>query len=737
MAASAFIRRFTSEPDEATLLAIEGVVVVDNKPTASVRGTGTGTVLCVGETEDGAFAVDAGAIECLGDGDRSAKFGDFGFTYSGQVSQHPCCRARSADSAATPENWNGSAFVQLRNGRFSRLFIARVDSSVGSVKFSRLASLTGATSPSWNLEPAQILVLSIDGAGNITVTWDAAAATILSADGSYPYAPSGGETIVFKIDGTTYTATFQASDTTHVAVVARLNEAAGSTRFAVSSLKTRITGVIRGTSGSVQIVSGTASALTATGFSAASAVAGTGDVADIDLVTDAETISRIEADSSGAASADRDASGRLRIFSLTPLTGTIEVDSSTTATAFGFDTETEATAATGVKGTIPAGTRIQASGSEQIFVTMQTLDVTAASAGPYEVKVRHATDDQTGTSEIAGDVDTVYAPIALGAFAVTNDLPITAALTDAQLDARYVAAIAKTKGISGPAREVNLAFSARQSNAVRAAMKQNAIDASAGGCFGRVAFIRPPLGTSRAVAKGSSQPGRSSYEGDRCVYCYPGVQKYIPEIAAVGASGGTGFTDDGVVNAGADMAVASLCSNLNPEEDVGQETSGIVDWILGLESGNADLADLTIDDYISFKANAIAAFRVNGTAVLQSSTTTVPFTTDPEAAKLNRRRFTDFYQDSVARFSGPFVKKLSTKTRRALLVSRFNSFASDLVKAERALEKLIDGSAKAGNTPESLARDVFVTVHKIRMVPTLGVIELRTEIGNDVVITEL
>jgi hypothetical protein len=269
-------------------------------------------------------------------------------------------------------------------------------------------------------------------------------------------------------------------------------------------------------------------------------------------------------------------------------------------------------------------------------------------------------------------------------------------------------------------------------------MKQNALDASAQGCFGRVAFIRPPLGTSRAVARGSSQPGVGAYRDTvgRCVYCYPGVQKLILEILAVGAAGGTGFTDTGIVNAGSDMMVATLCSNLNPEENVGQETSGVVDWVLGVESAFPDVADLLLEDYIAFKAAGIAAPRIDEGVTVQSAVTTVDPGALPALAPLNRRRFADFYQDSVARFSRPFVKKLGTKTRRALLVSAFNGFAQQLLTAERIEGKQIVGDVSAGNTPESLARNVFITIHRILMTPTLDVIVLKTEVGNDVVITE-
>lgn len=732
---SAFLRRYPAFPPTSELTKIEGVVVVDEAPPAQVIGVGTGTVLEVGEFEDGPFATPT---EVFGGSDIVTRFGGFGFTYDGVPSQNPCARTRYADSATLAEHWNGSAFVHLNGCKFSRLFVCRADTSVGSVTFERLASLSGSADSTFDLEPGQTLVLSVDGAGNVTVTWDAAAATILSADGTFPYAPAGGETLVFAIDGTSYTATFTAGDTTHTLMVARLNAAAGSTRFVESTLKTRINGIIRGTGGSVQIVSGTASALTALGFTAAAAVPGTGDVANIDLVTLAEVTARVQADAAGA-SADRDASGKLRIFSTTDDgTGSIEVDVTSTATGLGFTTETEATAALGTAGTIPAGTRVLAGSQE--YVTMQTLAVTAALHGPYTVKVRHALDDGTGTADIAGDLDALTAPVALGAFAVTNALPTSDALTEAQLDNAYLAAIATTRAISNPVRQVNLILSARQSNAVRGALKTNAIDASDNGCFGRLALLRPPLGsTTRALARGDTQPGVGGYRTDRVRYAFPGVQKRIAEIAQRGTAGGDGFTDDGVVDHGWDAALACLYSALPPEENVGQETSGVVDWVLGIEAGNADVQGLQLEDYVAFRAAGICAPRVDGSVTLQSDVTAVDATAHPEAVESNTRRMRDFVEDSLGEGSKAYVKKLSTIERRALLVSAFHTFLGGL-KGTRdgAVPQRIDDfsvDGKSGNTPDLLARNVYVVIVKVRQTPTMNVIALRVQVGLDVQIT--
>lgn len=78
------------------------MVIVDGAPVSQVRGTRDrdGAVAC--ETEDGPFCAEEGAVEVLGSMAASG-LGGFGFTYAGVASQYPCCRARSADSAATPE----------------------------------------------------------------------------------------------------------------------------------------------------------------------------------------------------------------------------------------------------------------------------------------------------------------------------------------------------------------------------------------------------------------------------------------------------------------------------------------------------------------------------------------------------------------------------------------------------------------------------------------------------------
>ena len=73
-----FVRRYLSDPGLEELTAIEGVVIIDRDPPASITGVGTGTVTVVGEFENGPFN---DPIEVASGADMLNTFGGFGFVY--------------------------------------------------------------------------------------------------------------------------------------------------------------------------------------------------------------------------------------------------------------------------------------------------------------------------------------------------------------------------------------------------------------------------------------------------------------------------------------------------------------------------------------------------------------------------------------------------------------------------------------------------------------------------------
>lgn len=731
-----FIRRFTSLPTFAELTAIEGVVVVDRDVPEPVTGIGTGTTLVVGEFENGPFNTPT---EVLGGADLANQFGGFGYTYEGVVASNPCARVRNADGAVQDEYWNGNGFIALANKTFTRLIAVRVDTSVGSVEFSRLASLLGGSQFSYDLATGQTLVFSIDGGAPVTATFTGVPATTNSAAGTYPSTFVGGETISYVIDDVAYTTTFYAADQAQNQVIARLNATVGYAAFANGGGGvTSITGRIGGTDGNVQITAVSAALVTtATGFTPGAAVAGTGNVGNIDQVTVAEANTIVSAATTADVLVDRDAAGFIRVRNVaTPLTGTLEITGASTATGFGFTSGVEADAAVGDDGTIPAGTRVRNVGGTE-WVTMQDVAVTEDDAGPYSVKVRPAVDDGTTGSAAPATVTTVPSAIALGAFSVTNPLTLTAALSEAAIDAAYVEAIAVTNDVTTVAQETNLMFSARQSNAVRSALRQNASEASDEGCFGRVCFICPPLKTTtRAMARSdSAQPGVGAYRSQRVVYAFPGARTFIPQIATRGLAGGDGFTADGLVDVHYDSWEASTCSQLPPEENPGQLTT-FQQGIVSIEAGNPDVQNMSIADYRAFKAAGIAALRINGGSVfIQSGILSVDPALNPAQKNISRRRMADYIEDSLSTPLNSVVKQLATDVRRAQIVSICDGFLSGLrSKDNPANQRIADYSVdgRSGNTPTLLAQGVFVVVLKVRLLPSLDVIVLDVTAGETV-----
>lgn len=843
-----FVRRFTSDPGNTVLLEIESVNILDLEPPGAISGVGTGTVICVGEYENGPFAsggnsnahlaTDGNLLEPTGTTDFVNSMGELGYTYAGVKGNNPCARKRSVDGALVAENWNGNAFVQLNAKKFSRLICARVDTSVGSVELRRQAFITGAAAFAYNLEPSQILSLDI-GAGPVSATFTATAATVTSGAGTYPTLFVGGETLTLGYDSAAnFVVTFLAADQTKAQVISRINTYAGFT-FATDGGGTLITltGIRRGSGGQVRVVSASAGVLTTLGLTAATTL-GTGNVSDIDAVRFSEIKTVVEAAVVGAR-VEQDSQGRLRI-SKTYATATdyIQVGIATTATGLGFavdqqgsndgfanyrstaqtfptvgsgtltlgvDSEADfnvtigagqsqatvianintaagftmassisatimllrgranagqvrvvaapasvltdlgltlkTVSSTGVVAmTLGAGTQLQNTANDRVFVTMQDVEVSVATVGAYTVKVRHATDDGTGLSATAGTVTLLTRAPDNASFSSSNLATLTAGLTETQIDAQYVLAIDGTLDLSTVAREANVIFAARQSNVVRRKLRENALSASANGMFGRMAVVRPPLGTTKALAKSTTaEPGVGAYRDQQVIYCFPGVNTFVPIIGLRGTAGGTGFTVDGNVDVGADGFMASVLSQLAPEENPGQLTS-FTGGVNSLET-SANAQGFTIDDYKLFKSSGIAAPRMDdGVAIFQSGVTSVDPAVYPNLKNIARRRMANFIQDSIARRSKAFGKKLSTMRRRKALSGEVRAFVSDLLSANNPAAQRIDSFSlddASGNTPTTLAQGIYRLILKVRTLASLDSIVIETTIGESVTVDEV
>jgi len=733
-----FIRRFLADPGIDVLIEIESVNILDLEPPAAITGIGSGTAMIAGEFENGPFNV---ATEVTGPDDLRSTFGSFGYTYGGTAGQNPCARSRMADGTPTAEFWNGNGMAQLSGKRFARLVIVRADTSVGSVQWTRLASVLGVARPTYTINTGD--TLSFDrGGGALTATFTAVAAILTGAGATY--ANVGGESITLQIDGLPqFTAVFLSTDTTVGTCVSRINQYAGYTLASNSGGQIRLTSRQLGSAALVKIVSydagGTAAKLGLPG--APSTTNGSGNVANSQAVTFAELKTVVEA-AVASSLVDQLPDGTPRVSNLLlPGTGTFAVVAPQTATNFGFVVGTTNNSAVGNVGTIPAGTVVKTAGGVK-YVTMQDVSVASATAGPYLVKVRHALDDGTGAASLAVTITVVdsVSPVTFDSFAVTNALPTTAALTESQIDAAYTTALNATTDINTVAKEVNLSWCARQSNAVRRAGKQNSLDASANGCFGRMFFMRPPLGTTKATAQGNAEPGVGPYRDQRVVYNYPGVRTLLPAMAAVGTAGGAGFTADGILDVGADGFCASVCSQLAPEENPGQD-AGLLGNIVGVES-SVNAQGFTIGDYKNFRAKGICAPRIDaGIASFQSGVTSVDPSVFPNLRNIARRRMADFIQDTLANALKGFGKKLSTIRRRNAIIGQIRGFLNGLLAVDNGAAQRIGAfsvltGVKAGNTLETLGLGIYRVKIAVQTLSSLDSIVLQTTIGESVDVSE-
>ncbi len=732
----AFTRRFDRFPTNEVLDAIEAINIVDVAPPVT-QAVGSGRVLAVGETEDGPFAGPGASLDSpfyarqgqkhlqvFGGGDLVDKYGGFGFTYDGVPHENPSARLSGG------EPWNGSLFIKLRNLRFGELAVARVDTSVGSIDFRPLGSVDELVSGNQVLTNGLELRGQIDGAAEASFGTVTAAAALVAGSGfgvtvdadAIGVSINGGPVIVVGFGAATAVAD----------VITEINDAVGPGTAVLNGGEVDITSApddsIVGTGASVVLSDIVAGSLARIGH-AAGATAGTGNVVNVQAVTPAERAS-IYGGTSGISATVID--GRVRISSDTPGTGSVAITAGALAVTFPsgvFEGGVHA------GGEILAGTRVRASGGGE-WVTMQTLtvpggDALAPSQGPWPVKVRPALDDGTAKSETAGAVTIVVDMPIFSSITCINAEDLTDALTDVLKDDRYAAALTSTLAIKPPVRTANFLLSARYSATLLPAGRQNALDASNNGLFGRKFVTGSPFGLTMSAAIALLT---ANLRSDRLYFTWPYWRTVIPEIRTRGTAGGAGFTDDGVITVRADGPLASIMSQLPPEEDPGQAT-GLLGAFFEVDSAGEDLG---LDAYAALRAAGICAPRVDEDdgSLYQSGVTT---SSDSARTEIMRRNFADFLQDTYARLAGPFSKRLNSQLQRDALTARFDSFLNSLLSPNTPAQARIEAyslDVQSGNSPERLAAGRFVLIPSVRQFSSLRAIVVQAVSGTTTEITE-
>lgn len=203
------------------------------------------------------------------------------------------------------------------------------------------AVVTGTITAPYLLTAGDTLLISIDGGGDLTATFTATAAT-RTAGGSATYALTNGMILTLQVDGggtqtvTFLTASFAAIGAATTAEVnAVINAQITGASADASGGKPRITSDKLGTNSGINITGGTANAIFTfpTGLTS-----GTGNVANIAAVTNAEFKTIVEAAVAGTLCTN--VGGAPRIATTTTGSGhSIQVKTASTAEAkFGLDT---------------------------------------------------------------------------------------------------------------------------------------------------------------------------------------------------------------------------------------------------------------------------------------------------------------------------------------------------------------------------------------------------------------
>lgn len=734
---TAFIRRFREVPTLERLTEIEQIALVDATPTTPVTGVGSGALMLVGEFEDGPFDEPT---EVFGENDEAARFGTLGYQYGDLIRQNASARRHLG------EDWNGNGFLKGKFLRPPRKIIVRVNTNVGRVRFSPLASLRTTAGP-FRLETTDTMTVAIDGAMAVAVPVlsSVTAATILGAAFGNDSGYTGGEQIGITLDSNPEViVTFQPGDTTAAEVVARMAAQLGSNVTEGGTNQVQIVGNILGAAGRVVLRDVTTGALAAIGHAAGTTngvgTVGSAAVQNLSAVTAAELAAILA--QAGNTMTVTDAQSRVLLFSGTTASGSIAIaDGAGTSLAgrIGLTAAVGADAVTALVGpatTIPAGSRVRTTAAPvQEYVSMRTLQIPQGTAAVpnlsfYEVEIRPGLDN--GTLPAAAGPVNVLVDIPDGRlFSVLSVGNPTAALTENQLDVAYIRAFGATVDVTKVSREATISLSARFSDAVARAGRSNAIVASDNGNRGRAFHTRAAFGRTPTQAIADV----ANYRSDRVFFTYPGWRVMVPEIAEVGETGGVGFNNTGIITIGADGPLAYINSVIPPEQNPGQDT-GLLTFVFGLEP--IESADFTIDTYIAFKRAGICAPRVDqrGTPVYQSEVTT-DLTVGRTTQK--RRKMADFIQDSAAVLLLPFSKRLASDSREAAIDGVLDNFLGGLL-SEDLPELMRIRAYSLTNTstenPELLARGISARKIQVQLLSSLDTFLVDTQIGEGVVVVE-
>lgn len=433
---------------------------------------------------------------------------------------------------------------------------------------------------------------------------------------------------------------------------------------------------------------------------------------------------------------------------------------------------------------IPAGTRVRdassvdeefalafnvviAAGTDLTAAAFTTFDENRTAAYPTRTVADIPVYSTKNTPEaVVGDIDSVDTSdlfragigvgtplpslVVIASTGILDTAPANAAvltpLVTGAVDTAYTNALNSLNPGSEVNDSIDIVASARESSSIRTNLASHVANASLTG-RGRIALLRPPIGTTLTTSITGSDPGVGANRADRNIYCYPHFEQRIEELSVLDPTEAISAQD---ILIGGDSAASTILSQLPPENNPGQSTQqvisgGLLTFIRKLEDGLLTAGQPTrfsLANYETFKANGIMALRRDSDLsewIFQSGITSVSPTAFPSLVNVKRRRMADFLQDSMAVIAKRFSKLPRTEDREDALLGELDDFLADLLSVDNPPAQRIEGynlDATSGNTSELAAAGIFVVVTSIRLLSTFDNIVLQTNIGEAVEVVE-
>ncbi len=387
---------------------------------------------------------------------------------------------------------------------------------------------------------------------------------------------------------------------------------------------------------------------------------------------------------------------------------------------------------------IPAGTRVKASTTSDVYITDQDLTIAAgATTGTVGISPANAAT----YTDLAAAINTVV-DVPLGLGSVTLSVSNAAATSALNISTAYLNAIAllNVTNDGSPASMVNILFSARKDPAaslptsptgpvepIRNALINSAVYFTNNGGGARYAVTSVPRGIITDTALLNAKQASQNAYGENCereffeALC---VKWTCPETQTI-------------FEITPDCFMASILSQLAPWENPAQATPYTA-GILGLESDIT--TPFAVNDYVTFEANGINAFIIDKQLgpVFDQGFTGVNSTTYPSLKRISRLRMEDYISLTLALGIAQFGKHLSTPANQDAITSLCVGFLVQLQSPNNPNTSHIAGFSvdpKSFNTVTSLAAGEFKVGIMVQTYPSLDSISLYVDVGEYVTVT--